>query len=52
MKRLTLATKVPADWKNCAVTQGARASTVTAHEGAGQYDALPGSGPITLKRAE
>ncbi len=49
---LTLATKVPADWKNCVVTQGAKSTTVPVRDGVAQYDALPGGGAITLKRAE
>ncbi len=49
---LTLSTKVPADWKNCIVTQGANSITVAVHEGAVQYDELPGGGTILLKRAE
>ncbi|MDZ4402017.1 polysaccharide deacetylase family protein [Prosthecobacter sp.] len=49
---LTLSTKVPADWKNCVVTQGANNSTVPVRNGAAQYDAQPGGGTITLKRAQ
>ena len=48
---LTLSTKVPADWKNCVVTQGANSATVPVQGGVVQYEAVPGSGVITLKRA-
>lgn len=48
---LTLSTKVPADWKNCAVTQGSNSNTVTVQGGVVQYAALPGGGAITLKPA-
>ena len=49
---LTLSTKVPAAWKSCVVTQGASSTTVPVSDGAVQYDALPGSGTINLKKAE
>ncbi len=49
---LTLSTKVPADWKETVVTQGSNATTVPVRDGAVQYDALPGGGTITLKKAE
>lgn len=45
---LTLSTKVPAAWKSCVVTQGAKKTTVEVRNGAVQYDALPGAGEITL----
>jgi hypothetical protein len=47
---LTLSAKVPADWKNCAVTQGVKSTSVTVRDGSAQYDVLPGGGVITLKR--
>ena len=47
---LTLATKVPSDWKSCTMTQGAKSSTVAVRDGAVQYSALPGGGTIVLKR--
>lgn len=46
---LTLATTVPAEWKSCTVTQGARSSTVPAVAGEVKYDALPGGGTVQLK---
>lgn len=49
---LTLSTKVPSDWRNCVVTQGANASTVPVRDGAVQYSAVPGGGAIMLKRAD
>jgi hypothetical protein len=45
---LTLATKVPADWKNCVVAQGATKTPVPVKDGAVQYSALPGGGEITI----
>lgn len=48
---LTLSTTVPADWKNCTVTQGANSTPVTVVAGAVKYDALPGGGEIVLKKA-
>ncbi|WP_395741551.1 hypothetical protein [Prosthecobacter sp.] len=48
---LTLSTQVPADWKECAATQGAGASTVPVRDGVVQYDALPNGGTITFKKA-
>lgn len=49
---LTLSTKVPADWKNGAVTQGTNSVTVPVRVGEVQYNALPGGGTITVKRSE
>jgi hypothetical protein len=49
---LTLSTNVPAEWKQSVVTQGSNSITVSVRDGAVQYDALPGGGEITLKRAE
>lgn len=49
---LTLSTPVPADWKKCSVSQGSSSTTVPVQSGAAQYDALPGGGVISLKRAE
>lgn len=49
---LTLLTKVPADWKNGVVTQGTNSVTVPVRDGGVQYNALPGGGTITVKRAE
>lgn len=48
---LTLSTKVPADWKNCTVNQGASSTTTAVRGGSVQYDALPSGGVIALKRA-
>ncbi|HEY1052596.1 MAG TPA: polysaccharide deacetylase family protein [Prosthecobacter sp.] len=47
---LTLSTKVPADWENCLVTQGASTKPLLVKNGVVQHDALPGGGPITLKK--
>jgi len=49
---LTLSTKIPADWKSCVATQGGKSTTVATHEGAAQYQALPGGEAIILKRGE
>ena len=49
---LTLATKVPADWKNCLVVQGAVKATVPVRDGAVQYAAMPGGEEICLQRAD
>lgn len=47
---LTLSTKVPSDWKQCTVTQGANSSSVAVRDGAVRYDAVPGGGIIMLRR--
>ena len=49
---LTLSTKVPADWKNAAVTQGNHSSVMPVRNGMVQYSALPGGGTIMVKRSE
>ena len=49
---LTLSTKVPADWKKGVVTQGAATTTVPVSEGMVMYDALPGGGVISIRKAE
>lgn len=49
---LTLSTQAPADWKKCVVTQGTNSTPVSVRDGKMQYDALPGGGMITLKKAE
>lgn len=46
---LTLTTKVPANWKNCAVTQGQTRTNVLVHGGVAQYGAIPGGGEIVLQ---
>lgn len=46
---LTLATRVPPEWKSCTVTQGAAKSTVPAVNGVVRYSALPGTAEIVLK---
>ena len=48
---LTLSTKVPANWKNCIVSQGSNTVTVSGNGGSVQYAALPGGGVVTLKQA-
>jgi len=45
---LTLETKVPADWKECTVKQGASESTVPVTAGVVRYSALPGKEEIRL----
>jgi hypothetical protein len=45
---LTLSTKVPADWKNCIVAQGATKTPAPVKDGAVQYSALPGGGEISI----
>ncbi len=49
---LTLATHVPAGWKNCTVTQGSHSATMPVQNSTVQYDATPGGGAISLKKAE
>ncbi len=47
---LTLLTKLPADWTQATVTQGATKTTVPPKDGQIMYDALPGSEPIVITR--
>jgi peptidoglycan/xylan/chitin deacetylase (PgdA/CDA1 family) len=46
---LTLASKVPAGWKSCVVTQGTTKTEVPVREGVAQYDAVPGVAEIVLR---
>ncbi|MEA3210841.1 MAG: hypothetical protein QOE70_3898 [Chthoniobacter sp.] len=48
---LTLATKVPADWKNCLVVQGQNKTSLPVRDGAVQYSATPGAGEISIQPA-
>ncbi|HEY1173969.1 MAG TPA: polysaccharide deacetylase family protein [Verrucomicrobiae bacterium] len=48
---LTLITQVPADWKQASVTQGTQKTSVKVENGSIRYDALPGSVPIVLEKA-
>ncbi|MFA6288968.1 MAG: polysaccharide deacetylase family protein [Opitutaceae bacterium] len=48
---LSLATRVPADWKNVLVQQGKSSQTVPSTNGLVRYEAIPGAGEITLKPA-
>jgi beta-galactosidase len=48
---LTLKTAVPADWKNCLVTQGVTKATVAAADGALVYTAVPGGAEIVIQPA-
>ena len=48
---LTLSTKVPADWKNCVVTQGANKTSVPVRDGTVIYPAIPGGGEIAIQPA-
>jgi hypothetical protein len=45
---LTLAVKVPADWKECEITQGRPRHTVVAKDGEVRFDAEPVSGEIVI----
>ncbi|MCX7008173.1 MAG: polysaccharide deacetylase family protein, partial [Kiritimatiellaeota bacterium] len=49
---LTLATRVPLEWKACLVTQGPTKITVPTVDGVVRYPALPGTAEITLQPAE
>ncbi len=46
---LSLRAKVPAAWKTCRVSQGARRSGATLKDGYAFFDALPGASPILLE---
>jgi peptidoglycan/xylan/chitin deacetylase (PgdA/CDA1 family) len=46
---LTLVTKVSPEWTGCVVEQGNTKASVPAHDGAVQYDAIPGAGEIRIK---
>ena len=46
---LTLTTKVPAEWNDCVVEQGATKVTVSASGGVVRYDAVPGAGEIRIQ---
>ena len=48
---LTLIARVPADWKQCQVSQGKTQSTVTAAGGAITFPALPGAEEIVIQPA-
>ena len=48
---LTLVTQVPAAWKNCRVTQGAKTAQIAAKDGSLMFEALPGDEPIVLENA-
>jgi peptidoglycan/xylan/chitin deacetylase (PgdA/CDA1 family) len=48
---LTLSTKVPAEWNECSIAQGANKTTVPARDGRVVYPALPGGGEITIRPA-
>jgi hypothetical protein len=45
---LSLSTRVPANWKDCSVTQGATKSNATVVDGVATYDAIPGATEIIL----
>ena len=47
---LTLLTKVPADWTQCTVTQGATKTVVNAKDGQIMYDALAGNEPVVITK--
>lgn len=50
---LTLSSHVPSTWKNCSVTQAGHSTTTSpVKEGVVQYDAAPGAGIVSLKKAE
>ncbi len=46
---LTLETKVPADWKTCAVTQGENHLKVATQDGCVRHAAVPGGGEIRIE---
>ncbi len=46
---LTLSTKVPANWKNCTVTQGQAKASAMVQDGVARYSAIPGAGEIILQ---
>jgi hypothetical protein len=48
---LTLKTTVPAEWKNCVITQGATKTTIAARGGTVMYNAVPGSAEIVIEPA-
>ncbi len=48
---LSLVTRVPADWKACAITQGTVKTRAQAVDGQVRYDAVPGGGEIILQPA-
>ena len=48
---LTLVTQVPASWKKASITQGGELATVAVKNGTIQYEARPGSTPISLQPA-
>ncbi len=50
---LTLITSVPADWKNCTVTQGDNSTVVAVKpDGTVQFDTVPGHGEVTLRKSQ
>ena len=48
---LTLATRVPAEWKDCEVAQGSTKATVAATNGIVRYAAIPGAAEIVIRPA-
>ena len=46
---LTLATRVPSEWKSCLVTQGPAKTSVPAANGVARYPAMPGAVEIVLQ---
>ncbi len=46
---LTLATRVPPEWKNCSVTQSPNSASVASVNGVIRYSALPGTAEIILR---
>ncbi|MCX7045993.1 MAG: polysaccharide deacetylase family protein [Candidatus Sumerlaeota bacterium] len=46
---LTIATKVPPEWKSCVVAQGAAKITATVAEGVARYEVAPVSGEIVIQ---
>lgn len=48
---LTLATRVPSDWKSCSVKQGTSKTIGTPSGGVVRYEAVPGSAEIVLQSA-
>ncbi len=48
---LNLATRVPAEWKDCQVSQGTAKASVAVVDGVARYAALPGTAEILLQSA-
>ena len=47
---LPLTTRLPEGWNRCAVLQGTRTAEAVVHQAVVRYDALPGPGPIVIRK--